>query len=265
MATTATLDYLLNVVGPTTQATLAAAIAAIPFDQTLSKTFGLRLTSDITSMPAGQVKREIILKLNQPPFLPTVHNGPVQTVPTVGNVGYQPVFRSTSTDDTAGGAGVQSITVSFLDPTGGAHMETIATAGQNYVAMVATNAWTITDVVPAAVGSFGAQKGTLIFWDTSQIRLCPSPTEQPNVMLPFDPKYLSQGYRLTQKAAPMLDFGQLPSAKHMYNARVVGAVPNSFFTLFPTAATQVQALAELQSQALILGVGPVLTSAPVLA
>jgi hypothetical protein len=68
---------------------------------------------------------------------------------------------STSPADAAGGVGAQTVTVSYNDSLGNPHVETIALNGTTPVNFVNSNKQTITNIIVATEGAFGANAGII--------------------------------------------------------------------------------------------------------
>jgi len=95
-----------------------------------------------------------------------VWEGTATTIPIPATAGEQMTIVSTSVNDTAGGTGVQSVDVMYLDASGNVQVEVRALDGTNPVNTVATNIRFINAFHSETTGTGGVAAGTISIYRT---------------------------------------------------------------------------------------------------
>lgn len=160
---TATCTYSATATGVSLAAlTTAMAAASVPVDASFLELMSLSVTSDNTAAVGQAAVRTIVLNLAQPPFLSTFNNNPAPALTR----SFKGTIRSTSVKDTTGGVGARTVTVAYLDPSGGAQTNAgIVLAGTTKVTLGTTDHSQITGITILTFGADGANDGEIIIED----------------------------------------------------------------------------------------------------
>lgn len=143
LPTKAVLDYLVNPYGDTA-AHLASYIDAsvIPVPATIPVDFGVTILDDTSQVVGAQARRRIDVSILQPPLQIGNRNSPKASQGN-GKAACQVGVVSTSPQDTLGGAGLQVITLHYLDVNGNPQTQDVSLAGKKMSLSAAVNINTI--------------------------------------------------------------------------------------------------------------------------
>lgn len=158
MSVQAIVSYYVNIVGIVPEAAVNAALSAPVLDQVIANVLGMSVSTDVTTNPiATQSERTLTYSLIQPVIQNTQNPIANPRFPCKVSI------YSTSNEDTnfAPGAGVQVITVQYLNPAGDELSFTIGLRGRTPVLPPKNDIYQIVSVVFSSVGALGTSAGML--------------------------------------------------------------------------------------------------------